>query len=417
MNTLSLAARNLWRNTRRTLITISGIAGGLGLMLYAINFQQGSYNQSLNNALRMMAGHLVVQAEGYQEDKEVGLLVQDSGAVADALRGAVAGDPQARVFRRAVLGGALMSAANTRMAALNGVEPEAEAAVGFYDDKLVDGEWLAEDDTRGIVVGERLAWSLELEVGDRVVYQGAGAEPGETVARMFRVRGVFRTGTPEADGFLAYAHLGAVQELLPGADPAHQVAAFLTDDSELATQRPAAAAALAAAGHEGLEVLDWKGALPELIEMIEMDRQFGDMMWFVLGLMVAFAVLNTVLMGVLERTREFGVMMSVGLSPWRLARLVVAEAFVMGLIGAALGFALGAAATWPMVTWGWDLTEYMGESASFEGVPLETHIFSVYDWGRMSTFAAIGVAFTVLASLWPAWMVIRLEPVEAMRPQ
>ncbi len=412
-----LASRNLWRNSRRSLITIFGISGGLGLMLFTINFQQGSYNQTLNNALRMMAGHIVVQADGYQEDKDTQLTILNSTEVAQTLRSTLSDDDDARVFRRVTLGGALLSPANTRMAAISGVEPEAEAEVGTYDDKLVDGEWLAGDDDRGIVVGQRLAESLELELGDRVVYQGEGAEKGETVARMFRVRGIFSTGTPEADGFLAFAHIDAAQELLPGEDPAHQVAAFLTDDSQLESQLPAATAAMAAAGHDGLEVLDWKGALPELIEFIEMDRKFGDMMWFVLGLMVAFAVLNTVLMGVLERTREFGVMMAVGLSPKRLASLVLTEAFIMGLIGAAVGMVIGVAATWPMVEYGWDLTEYMGEAGAMEGVPMEMHIYSVYDWGRMSLFAVIGVIFTVVASLWPAWMVVRMEPVEAMRPQ
>ena len=417
MSMLILAARNLWRNSRRSLITIAGIAGGLGLLLFTINFQQGSYNQALNNGLRMMAGHLVVQDPGYQAEKDEHLVVQDSSAVAEAVRQALAGDPSVRVYRRVSLGGTIMSPANTRMAGLLGVEPAAEAEVGSYDDKLIAGEWLSEDDARGILLGERLAASLGLELGDRLVYQGEGAERGETVARMFRVRGIFKTGTPAVDGFVALTTIDAAQELLAGTDPAHQVAVFMANDEDLDTQVPAVQAALATAGMADLAVLDWKQALPEMIEFIEMDRRFADMMWFVLGLMVAFAVLNTVLMGVLERTREFGVMMALGMAPVRLAALVVTEALIMGLIGVGIGFVLGVVGTWPMVEYGWDLGAYIGEGMDMAGVPYETHIFSVYDWGRMGLFAGIGLLFSTLASLWPAWMVVRLEPVEAMHPQ
>jgi len=198
-------------------------------------------------------------------------------------------------------------------------------------------------------------------------------------------------------------------------EPAREGAVLVETDVGLDAALERARAAFSP--QDSVSVLHWRQAIPQIIELIEMDRQFSTMLWFIIGLMVAFAVLNTVLMGVLERTREFGVMMALGLSPWRLARLVVVEAFLMGVLGAFAAGILGIIATYPLVRWGWDLTAYMGEAAAFEGVPVETHIFAIYDWERMAIYAFFGVLFTVAASIWPAWMVVRLEPVQAMRPQ
>lgn len=412
MNLLLLAARNLSRNRRRTALTIGGISVGLGLMHATNNFASGSYDDLLDTAISSMAGHVVVQGQGWQRTRESAITVQRSGQVSQTLHDDY---PDATITRRAYLDGLLMSPTNAVGALLTAVEPAPEAAVNDLDDKLVAGAWLDEDD-KSLLLGVHMAEALGVAPGDKLVFmtqEGGSREggAGEMVSRLFRVRGVFATGSNELDGFVAYGHLSAAAELLGGDDPASQVALHLADPDDT---EAAAATVAARLGRDDLEVLPWPVALAELNEFLELDASYSDLMFAIIGLMVAMGVLNTVLMSVLERTRELGVMLALGLRPARLTWLVLLEGLLLGLVGAAIGYALGAALTWPLVRWGVDFSEQFGGSYETAGVPMSSHIYASYDWSRMALYSAIGVAATVLASAWPAWKVSRLRPVEAI---
>lgn len=415
MNLFWLAARNLARNRRRTLLTVGGIGVGLGIMHTSNNFAGGSYEDLLRTGISTMAGHVVVQGQGWQDSREPSITVDRSGQVAERLREAF---PGAAVTRRAFLEGLLLSPRNAAGTALTAVEPEPEAAVGDMDEKVVEGSWL-DQDPQGILIGANMAEMLGVEVGDKVVFmaqEGGGGDEssGEMVSRLFRVKGVFKTGANEIDGFVAYSRLEAAQEILGGQDPATQVALHLPDpeQSEEATGQVAALL-----GRPDVETLSWKVALRELNEFLELDARYSDILFAIIGLMVAMGVLNTVLMSVLERTRELGVMMALGLRPGRLARLVLAEGLLIGVVGAALGYALGALGSWPLVTSGVDFSGQLGESYETAGVPMNTHIYATFNWGRMGVYSAFAVFATLIASAWPALKVSRLKPVEAMHHQ
>lgn len=415
MNLATLAARNLARNRRRSLLTIGGVSVGLGLMHTSNNFASGSYGDLLDTAISTMAGHVVVQGEGWQQSRESAITVQRSGEVATALQ---AEFPDATVTRRTMLEGLLMSPDNAIGAMLTAVEPAPEAAVSDLDDKLVAGTWL-DADNRGILIGANMAEALGVSTGDKLVFmaqEGGSREgsAGEMTSRLFRVKGVFKTGSNEVDGFVAYGTLAAAAEVLGGDDPATQVALHL-DDPE---QTEAATAAVAARlGRDDVEVLPWQVALAELNEFLQLDAAYSDAMFAIIGLMVAMGVLNTILMSVLERTRELGVMLALGLRPARLTALVLLEGLFIGLIGAAVGFGLGALGTWPLVRYGVDFSEEFGGSYETAGVPMDTHIFATFNWERMGLYSLIAVIATVLASVWPAWKTSRLRPVEAIHHQ
>jgi ABC-type antimicrobial peptide transport system permease subunit len=137
----------------------------------------------------------------------------------------------------------------------------------------------------------------------------------------------------------------------------------------------------------------------------------------ILGIIVAMGVFNTFLMSVLERTREFGVLLSIGMKPSQLARLVLLEGAVLGAVSILIGTTMGAAMTWPMVEYGIDFSESMGEGMSTGGVVMSTVIHSSYNWPRMIVFGIGGFFLTLIAAAWPAWKVSTMEPVPAMRQQ
>lgn len=401
-----LAARNVWRNRRRSLITMAAISLGLAMMIWGRNLNAGSYDEMVSVGVSQMAGHVVVQYPGWQEDRDRDQLVVSASAVSEKLS---AEFPDATVVSRAFLSGLLTSPNNSVGIGLNAVQPSGETLVADWEEKLTDGEWLQDDDARGILVGVGVADTLQVELGDKVVFMTQGAD--EVTSKLFRVRGLLKTGSKELDGFFALATLPAAQELLEQDDVAHQVSVHLPNpkDSEAAALR-----AQALFPGQDLVVMNWMDAIPEIYQLIQMDQQYNILFMFIIGLIVAVGVANTVLMAVMERVKEFGVLLAVGMSPKRLAAMVVTEGTVLGLLSVALGVALGAVATYPVYAHGWDLTAAMGESYEMSGVAISAVLFAKYDWAAMALFATGGVVMTVLATLYPAAKAARLEPVEAM---
>ncbi len=408
MKMFKIALRNLSRNKRRTALTVAAIAFGLSLMIWTVNFQKGGYTMMIRTGISSMAGHVVVQAEGYQEEKEVTMMVQGASGIASQLQ---AEFPDAVIASRITMGGLLTSTSTSAGAGLGGIQPGAEQQVQDLHEKVVEGEWLGDDD-REIVIGRGMADSLDVELGDKVVFMGQNGTD-EVQSRMFRVKGIFRTGAAQMDGRMAFVHLSAAQELMDAEDVAHQVTVHLEnpEDSFEATER-----ALALVGRGDLDVLNWKEALPELAGMIQMDRSSGDFMMVIIGLIVAFGVLNTLLMSVLERTREFGVMLSLGMKPRQVFGLVLTEGLVLGGIGAAVGLGLGLLFSLQAVYQGIDYAAFTGtEAMEMEGIVMDTVMKGDWDPVRMTYYLIGGVLFCVCAAVYPAWAISRLQPVQAMR--
>ncbi|MBT3218552.1 MAG: ABC transporter permease [Proteobacteria bacterium] len=414
MRIFSLALRNLFRNIRRTILTVSAISVGLAMMLWVVNFQNGSYTAMIKTAVSTMAGHVVIQDKEYQEEKETKLVVDDVSGIKAMLHEEF---PDAVIAPRIFLGGLLVSSSNSVGAAITGFEPEAEAKVQDLAEKIDAGKWL-DDDIKGILIGIDMAESLEVGIGDKLVYMGqnyAGENDDDDVqSRLFRVKGIFKTGTAQFDGFLAFTHLKATQELLGGRDVANMVTIHFPNPNDAEAAVPTIASKLA---QPDAVVLHWRDALAEIYGMIEIDRSSGDVMLSIIGLIVAFGVLNTMLMSVLERTREFGVMLSLGMKPRKIAQLVLMEGVLLGFIGAMGGLVLGLLISWHAVTYGIDFSSMMGGAETMEsgGIAIDTLMVGKWDPRRMSFYFIGAILFCGMASIYPAWSISRLQPVQALR--
>lgn len=410
MRLLMLSIRNLGRNLRRTVITATAIAFGMVMVHMMIGLQTGTYAEMIHQAVSGLAGHVVVQGQGYQERQDSDIVVHGVNDVVAQIHAVL---PDAVVAPRLMLGGLLASPTTSVGIGLVGVDGATEATIQQLDHKVVEGTWL-DGDGRGIVLGVDLARTLSVGLGDRVVYMGQHNGATEVSSRLFRVKGILRTGSAELDGFGAFGDLAAVQEAFGAPDVANRVTVHLGDPR--LSDGAAAALRTAFASRTDLDVRTWREALPELYALIQLDKHSGDVMLTILGLIVAMGVLNTMLMSVLERTKEFGVMLAIGLTPGRLAGAILLEGASLGAIGAIAGLALGVAANWPLVHYGLDYSQFIGaDTMESGGVTIAAVIHARYDPWRMAVYTAFAVVFTTLAAAYPAVYVARLRPVAAMR--
>ncbi len=401
-----MALRNLWRRPIQSALAGGAIAAGLLFTVIMVNIQEGAWDQMLDESVRATAGYVVVQPRDYQETKDPDLLLDDSAALADKVRQAVPGQT---VLRRTFLSGLLASPDNSVAISLNGVEPDAEKQFSNLPGKLVSGAWFDQTDQKGILVGSELARRLAVQVGDKVVL--TVSSQGELQARPLRIAAIFETGGKQMDAFFAVVPLTVAQQLLPGhADPATQVAVMWTalDVPRALVQKVADAVGGA------FDVLPWQGAMPEAEAAAKMDRIGGRMMYGILAIIVSVGIANVLLMSLFQRTRELGVMMAVGMRPAQIARLILAEGFLLGLIGAVIGYAAGELFSWPIVVYGVDVAA-MTEAAPVSNVALDTTIKAGFMWGMGLLWAMYFVFLSVLASLWPALRAARLQPTEALR--
>jgi len=405
---LRLAIRNLVRNARRTLLTASAIAVGLMLAIMMWNMQVGLYADMLKQAISSQAGHVVVQADGWQEDGDIEQLLVDATAIQQRVTDAV---PQAQVARRVFVGGLIMAPKTSVGVGLKGIDPDIEADIDMFDELVTEGEWLAAGDHRGILLGSKLADQLSVTVGDKVVFMTQPPGADDMSSCLFRVGGIFRTGAAAVDGTLAIATVEAAQEALQVDDAVHQLSLHLEDpdDTALALQAVRSAAPAEA------EVLPWMKAVPGILGFIDMKMTSTHVMTLFLLVIVALGIVNTVLMSIMERTREFGVMLALGMRPAYLVRLLLLEAGILGAVGGLMGIGLGALATYPLWKWGLDYSAFMGDSMEVAGVITSSLIIATYDWPTMFLYGLGGVCTAMAAAVVPAAQVLWMTPVEAMR--
>lgn len=408
---LTLAWRNLRRNRRRTLLSAGGIGFASALLVFVLSMQASQYQLMLRASVNSGTGYLQVQAEGYQEESRMWLVLPEPAEVTRVLRA----EPRVTaVTMRSEAFSLLASAEHAQGALVIGIAPETEAAVSNIAGGVRRGAFLAPGDFAEGVIGALLARNLEVDVGDAVTVLGS-ARDGSVAAGEVVIKGVFETGQPDLDRSILYVPLEYFDEVYRMSGAVHRVIARSDSLWNLGPVAERVTAALADHGMSGHPpvTLTWRQLLPGVFEAIQLDMTIGGFMYLILVLVVAFSILNTFVMAVFERTREFGVMLAIGTTPWRLVRVLMLESGMLTLLGVAGGIVLGVIVTMVFA----DVGIYLGrEAADFMrqyGLPPRIHP-ELSVWSATLGPAAIFV-LTMLAAAIPALRVRRMRPVEAMR--
>lgn len=410
-NDVVLAWRNLRRNRRRTLLSMGGIAFAAALLVFMLSMQASQYQVMLRAAANSGTGYLQAQAEGYLDDQRMWLVIPDPDPVVAALR---AESRVTAVTTRAEGFSLLASESHAQGALVIGVDPAGESGVTNLANGLKRGEFLAPDDFEQGFIGVLLARNLGVDLGDAVTVLGTTRD-GSVAAGEVIVKGILETGQPELDRATLYVPLSFFDEVYRMEGAVHRVIAradTLWNLGPIATRLTASFAGTGMRDHPPI-VLTWRTLLPGLLEAIQLDMLIGSAMYVILVFVVAFSILNTFIMAVYERTREFGVMMAIGTTPWRLVRVLTLESAFLTFGGILLGIALGGAVT----SWVADVGIYFGQDAAdyMKQFGLPPRIYpelSIYTalLGPLAVFTV-----TMIAALFPALRIRRMRPVEALR--
>lgn len=406
----SMAWRNLWRRKRRTLITAISI--GFGVML-AVTFTGSGdywYTNMINAGATMGLGHITVEPHGYNQTPSLDKRLLNAGEVRKhvlTMRGV--SNAIVRIMGQAMFA----SASKTIGGMFLAVDPSQESPdQNLLLRSLIQGQLFPGADGRGIVVGNKMAKKLNLRIGKKLVYTTTDVN-GEIVSEIARVTGIFETGVNEVDGALVLLPINSVRAILHYDDQDATLVAVTVNDQRYAESiRDKIAAAV---GNPLREVLTWKQTQTELAGIITMDKSGNYISQVLIGLLIAAGILNTLLMSVLERTREFGVMMAVGMSPATLFKLVLVESFWLALIGLAVGIIITAPWYAYLYYVGLDFSGAIGKDYSAGGVLVDP-IFRIRLYKESIIAILTGVfSLTLLSGIYPAWRAGRTPPVESLK--
>jgi putative ABC transport system permease protein len=405
---LRLAWRNVGRNKRRTALTVGAAVFAVVLVVHMIALTTGVHQRMIEDNVRMHAGHLQLTGAGYLDDRTLERFVSwtpELAAAVDATPGIAAAAPRVNGFAL------LSNGPASQGVLLLGVDPLREGGVSTWPERLARGAWLGGAD-REILLGARLAEALGVDVGGEVLVYTV-AYTLENAYEIFSVRGVIRAPDPALERSLALISLADAQALIAYQGRVSEVALRIRDAGELDETRAALAAAIAPHAREALDVNPWPLVLPELAQMLVIDDAQNYSMLAILVVVVAFGFLNTVLMSVLERQRELGVMLALGLPPNALFRLVYVESLLLAGIGLGVGLAIALPAAAIMVHHPIPLGGDVREMSEMFGVtPVVTWVLS--PWNPVIT-AALMIGIALLAALYPAAKAASARPVDALR--
>jgi putative ABC transport system permease protein len=401
---LKIAWRSIWRNRRRTVINMSAVGVGLFLIIVYSGYMAGILGDAKQQLDNIGIGHVEITARGWRTHHGVGENIASPEALLARLDLPARSEVGARVVSRALIS----SARGSEGVDLQGVDWDLEAQLSLHVRDVRDGARPATDDRNGILIGDKLAERLKVRVGSKVRLMAQRAD-GEIGAELYRVRGIFHSLSPTISQRRVFVNAASARALLGLGDVAHQLVIQL--------DRASAAADVAARLRRELgpdyEVLSYSELLPALRTI----EKLGDAVIliaavFIYGL-VGLGIFNTILMSVLERTREFGVLRAIGTRPGRVVAQVLGESFWIATLSGALGLVAGLSLTWygsshALISIG------AGEALEYAGTVMRSDPRTQFLPGTALLAAGLVYAMALVTALYPAWKVAKMPPAQAL---
>ncbi len=410
--------RNLLRNKRRTIISAFSVAFGVLLSITFTASGDYSYTNLIDTSATMGFGHLTIEPPGYNDSPSLSKRLADTDRLCTRLNEIPAiTAAYVRIMGQAMFASGVKNVGGMFIA----VDPAREtAAHNIFIRSIQQGSIFSAGANRGVVVGARMAEKLKLRLGKKLIFTLTDKN-GEIVSEISRITGIFRTGEDSVDGSVVLLPINLLRKTLSYENGAATIIAIFIKDQRRAedVRRLAAAGIEGGAGNDRppYEILTWKQTQAELAGLIAVDRAGNYLLQFLVGLLIAAGIFNTLLMSVMERRREFGMMMAIGMSPMQVVRLVLIESLWLGIMGLLLGILLTTPWYIYMSKVGLDLSRYIGEDYSASGVLMDPVLkFRLFKESAVAILSGV-FALTMIAGLYPACRAGRITPVESLKNQ
>lgn len=402
---MTIAWRNLWRNARRTLVILTAIVIGVWSMILLGALMRGMMVQMVHNGINTLTGHIQVHHKGYHSDPVIENSMAEPAEVEAALNKAL---PQGsrwagRVRVNAVASNAHHSAGVTFV----GIEPEREAKVSFIGHAVTQGQYLAPGNDRGVLAGAKLLDEYDTKMGYKLIVMSQGQDK-QIASRAFRIQGVFRAEMEDTEKGFIFVTKEAAQKMLGMGQALSEFSVWLPDD---ASPEAVAARLREVLPADKYEVMTWRQLLPVLQAYVALFDGFVLIWYVVVFIAMGFGIVNTTLMAVYERIREFGLLKALGMKPGWIIRGVVSESFFILVLGMAVGNALGFACVALLAYTGIDLSALAAGSEFFG---MSRVLYPVVAAQDVLTANLVVFILGLVVSLYPAAKASRFTPVEAM---
>jgi len=398
---LALAWRNVVRNARRSLITIAAVALGLAALIFLWGFNDGVHNSMMRNLQQVIIGSVQIHADGYFKHPKLSKTVPDVEAVTALLR---AGGVKHYTYRLRTF--ALAAGQdNSEGLVLLGINPSMERDTTRLAEKVDRGRFIQNNDEAACVLGETTARNLGLQIGDAMVVLSEDRYSSLAAEKLTLV-GIISSGEMGIDRGLAIVPLGFMQQMTGMKDKYSEIVVQLPVD-----RLEAVTLYLRQELGASYEVLRWYDMYPMMKQWVELENAFYYIFLSIVLVIIAAGIMNTVLMSMLERIREFGVMMALGCGRMQMAGMVLLESMLLGVAGIIFGVMAGLSLVYYFHAVGIDLSGQMDSMARFYINPVvHTEIDAKHLW---DTVLAV-LAATMVAAIWPSIRAARLQPVEAL---
>lgn len=401
-----LAWRNVWRNKRRSFLTFLTIMVGVTLILFQRSFQNGGYAQMIEDSVAPRSGHIQVHEKGFWENRTLEYAFKHDESLLDRIEEL---ENVKEISPRIYTGGLLTHEDSSAGCEIVGIIPERERNIITLEKYVLPGgEFVKSGDMEGIVLGKALARTLNVKTGDEIALVSQGFD-GSIAAVNLKVRGVFKSPNAELNrglGLISFENAKSVFTMM-GHVTTYVIRADSIDNVDSVEEN------IRSMVDDTFEVMPWSELNPEVLQFIALDKASGHIFIFILYIIVAFGILNTIQMSVFERTREFGIMISIGTGPREIFYMVLVESIVISAIGILFGLALGYLVSYYFTVFPLDFSSYEKE---MELYGMSTLVY--YAKIKISDFIRASIIILLLAgifSYFPARRAAGLNPVTAIR--